>query len=91
MIIKAVVDTNILLLGPTTTIISTDNEMLEYFCTHAGKKDYTFNTPPISVFEKTLKTDEAQISEKKLIPSGVYHDAEFLFTHKKCEIPNLIN
>ena len=49
MIIKAVVDTNILLLGPTTTII---NEMMEYFCTHAGKKDYTFNTPPISVFEK---------------------------------------
>ena len=76
MIIKAVVDTNILLLGPTTTII---NEMMEYFCTHAGKKDYTFNTPPISIFEKTLKTDEAQISEKKLIPSGVYHDAEFLF------------
>ena len=44
MILKALTDTNIILFGFTTTIIRTDMEMLEYFCTHAGKKDYTFNT-----------------------------------------------
>ena len=74
MVIRALVDTNILLFGFTTTIIRTDNEMLEYFCTHAGKKDYTFNTLPIcSAMSDFLKLIGAQIHEKKLKHSGICH------------------
>ena len=82
MVIRALVDTNILLFGFTTTIIRTDNEMLEYFCTHAGKKDYTFNTLPIcSAMSEFLKLIGAQIHEKKLKHSGICHVWNTYFFH----------
>ena len=82
MVIRALVDTNILLFGFTTTIIRTDNEMLEYFCTHAGKKDYTFNTLPIcSAMSDFLKLIGAQIHEKKLKHSGICHVWNTYFFH----------
>lgn len=82
MVIRALVDTNILLFGFTTTIIRTDNEMLEYFCTHAGKKDYTFNTLPIcSAMSNFLKLIGAQIHEKKLKHSGICHVWNTYFFH----------
>ena len=82
MVIRALEDTNILLFGFTTTIIRTDNEMLEYFCTHAGKKDYTFNTLPIcSAMSDFLKLIGAQIHEKKLKHSGICHVWNTYFFH----------
>ena len=82
MVIRALEDTNILLFGFTTTIIRTDNEMLEYFCTHAGKKDYTFNTLPIcSAMSNFLKLIGAQIHEKKLKHSGICHVWNTYFFH----------
>ena len=82
MVIRALVDTNILLFGFTTTIIRTDNEMLEYFCTHAGKKDYTINTLPIcSAMSDFLKLIGAQIHEKKLKHSGICHVWNTYFFH----------
>ena len=82
MVIRALVDTNILLFGFTTTIIRTDNEMLEYFCTHAGRKDYTFNTLPIcSAMSEFLKLIGAQIHEKKLKHSGICHVWNTYFFH----------
>lgn len=82
MVIRALEDTNILLFGFTTTIIRTDNEMLEYFCTHAGKKDYTFNSLPIcSAMSDFLKLIGAQIHEKKLKHSGICHVWNTYFFH----------
>ena len=82
MVIRAVADTNILQFGFTTTIIRTDMEMLEYFCTHAGKKDYTFNTLPIcSALNDLLKLIGAQIHEKKLKHSGICHVWNTYFFH----------
>ena len=82
MLIRALTDTNILLFGFTTTIIRTDNEMLEYFCTHAGKKDYTFNTLPIcSAMNDFLKLIGSQLHEKKLKHSGICHVWNTYFFH----------
>ena len=82
MVIRAIVDTRIILFGFTTTIIRTDNEMLEYFCTHAGKKDYTFNTLPIcSAVNDLLKLIGAQLHEKKLKHSGICHVWNTYFFH----------
>lgn len=82
MVIRALQDTNIMLFGFTTTIIRTDNEMLEYFCTHAGKKDYKFNTLPIcSAMNDLLKLIGTQLHEKKLKNSGICHVWNTYFFH----------
>ena len=82
MILKALTDTNIILFGFTTTIIRTDMEMLEYFCTHAGKKDYTFNTLPICrAMNDLLQLIKSQLHEQKLKHSGVCHIWNTYFFH----------
>lgn len=82
MLLKAVVDTNIILFGFTTTIIRTDIEMLEYFCTHAGKKDYTFNTLPIcKAMNDLLLLIGTQLHEKRLRHSGICHVWNTYFFH----------
>lgn len=82
MVIRALTDTNILLFGFTTTIIRSDNEMLEYFCTHAGKKDYTFNTLPIcDAMNDFLVLIGKQLHEKKLKHSGICHVWNTYFFH----------
>lgn len=82
MHIKANCDSNILLFGFTTTIIRSDKELLEYFCTNAGKKNYTFNT--LSICESMndfLKLITAQIHDKKLKHSGICHLWNTYFFH----------
>lgn len=72
MVLKASSDANIILFGFTTTIIRTDKELLDYFCTHAGKKDYTFNTLPICpALNDLLILVRSQLHEKKLKNSGI--------------------
>lgn len=82
MILKAHSDANILLFGFTTTIIRSDRELLEYFCTNAGKKDYSFNTLPIcKAMNDLLLLIASQLHEKKLKHSGICHVWNTYFFH----------
>lgn len=79
---QATEESNILLFAFSTTIIRTDMEMLEYFCTHAGKKDYTFNTLPIRRgMSELLNLIRTQIHERKLKHSGICHVWNTYFFH----------
>ncbi len=79
---RAVEEANVLLFAFSTTIIRTDMEMLEYFCTHAGKKDYTFNTLPIRRgMSELLNLIRTQIHERKLKHSGICHVWNTYFFH----------
>lgn len=82
MVLKAISDANILLFGFTTTIIHSDQELLEYFCTNAGKKDYSFNTLPIcKAMNDLLLLIASQLHEKKLKHSGICHVWNTYFFH----------
>lgn len=79
---KGVCDSNLLMFGFTTTIIRSDKEMLDYFCTNASKKDYTFNTLPVCTAMDDLMTlISKQIHEKKLKHSGICHVWNSYFFH----------
>lgn len=82
MRIVANCDSNILLFGFTTTIIRADKDLLEYFCTNAGKKDYSFNTLPIcKAMNELLMLIATQLHEKKLKHSGICHVWNTYFFH----------
>lgn len=82
MRIEAKSDTNILLFGFTTTIVRTERELLEYFCTNASKKDYSFNTLPIcKAMNDLLTLIASQLHEKKLKHSGICHVWNTYFFH----------
>lgn len=86
MTLNALADTNIILFGFTTTIIRTDMEMLECFCTHAGKKDCTFNTLPIcNAMNNLLQLIKSQLHEQKLKHSGICHIWNKYFFHMMVE------
>lgn len=75
-------DAHLLLFAFTTTIIRSDKEMLDYFCTNASKKDYTFNTLPVCTAMDDLMTlISKQIHEKKLKHSGICHVWNSYFFH----------
>lgn len=79
---RAVEESNIILFAFTTTIIRTDKEMLDYFCTHAGKRSYTFNTLPIcDAMGDLLRLIRTQIHERKLKHSGICHVWNTYFFH----------
>lgn len=79
---RAIEDTNILLFAFSTTIIRTDKEMLEYFCTHSAKRDYEFNTLPIcSALDDLLNLIRRQLHERKLKHSGICHVWNTYFFH----------
>ena len=79
---RAMEDTEMIMFAFTTTIIRSDKEMLDYFCTHAGKRDYTFNTLPIcKAMEDLLNLIHTQIHEKKLKNSGICHVWNTYFFH----------
>ena len=75
-------DAQLLMFAFTTTIIRSDKEMLDYFCTHASKKDYTFNTLPIcSAMNDLMTLISKQIHEKRLKHSGICHVWNSYFFH----------
>lgn len=81
-IFRALEDADIILFAFTTTIIRTDKEMLDYFCTHAGKRDYTFNTLPIGkAIGDLLALIHTQIHDRKLRHSGICHVWNTYFFH----------
>lgn len=81
-VFRALEDSHIILFAFTTTIIRTDKEMLHYFCTHAGKKDYTFNTLPIcKAMDDLLTLIHTQIHDRKLKHSGICHVWNSYFFH----------
>lgn len=97
MSLKAHSDSNILLFGFTTTIIRSDKELLEYFCTTAAKKEYSFNTLPIcKAMNELLQLIASQLHEKKLKHSGICHVWNTYFFHimvayyKKNEITSFL-
>lgn len=82
MLLKAVEETNIIMFGFTTTIIRTDVEMLEYFCTHAGRKSYRFNTLSIcDTMNDFLMLIGKLLHEKRLRHSGICHVWNTYFFH----------
>lgn len=82
MRIEAHADTSLLLFAFTTTIIHTDKDLLDYFCTNAGKKDYVFNTLPIcKAMADLLSLITTQLHEKKLKHSGICHVWNTYFFH----------
>ena len=79
---RAMEDTNIMLFAFSTTIIRTDKEMLDYFCTHASKRSYTFNTLPIcKAMGDMLDLIHTQIHDRKLKHSGICHVWNSYFFH----------
>lgn len=78
----ALEDAEVILFAFTTTIIRTDKEMLDYFCTHAAKKSYEFNTLPIGkAMGDLLDLILTQIHERKLRNSGICHVWNTYFFH----------
>ena len=60
-------DSEVIFFAFTTTIIRTDKEMLNYFCTHAAKRDYSFNTLPIcAAMSDLLMIISNQIKERRM-------------------------
>lgn len=81
-VFRAVERSNILLFAFTTTIIRTDKEMLDYFCTHAAKRSYTFNTLPIcEAMGDLLHLIRKQLHERKLKHSRICHVWNSYFFH----------
>lgn len=79
---RAIEEAHILLFAFSTTIIRTDKEVLDYFCTHAAKRSYTFNTLPICrAMSDLLDLISAQIHERKLKHSGICHVWNTYFFH----------
>ena len=75
-------DAEVILFAFTTTIIRTDKEMLDYFCTHASKRSYTFNTLPIcKAMGDMLDLIHTQIHDRKLKHSGICHVWNSYFFH----------
>ncbi len=80
--LRGLCDTHLLMFAFTTTIIRSDKEMLEYFCTHASKKDYTFNTLSVcTAMDDLLALISRQIHERKLRHSGICHVWNSYFFH----------
>lgn len=78
----ALEDAEVILFAFTTTIIRTDKEMLDYFCTHAAKKSYEFNTLSIGkAMGDLLDLILTQIHERKLRNSGICHVWNTYFFH----------
>ena len=78
----AVEDADVIMFAFTTTIIRSDKEMLEYFCKHASKKGYSFNTLPIcKAMDDLLMLIHTQIHEQKLRHSGICHIWNSYFFH----------
>ena len=79
---SAIEDTSILMFAFSTTIIRTDMEMLDYFCKHAGKEDYSFNTLPIcKAMDDLLSLISTHIHERKLKHNGICHVWNTYFFH----------
>lgn len=79
---KAIEDSDVIMFAFTTTIIRSDKEMLDYFCTHASKKGYSFNTLPIcKAMDDLLNLIHTQIHERKLRHSGICHIWNSYFFH----------
>ncbi len=75
-------DADVIMFAFTTTIIRSDKEMLDYFCTHASKKGYSFNTLPIcKAMDDLLQLIHTQIHECKLRHSGICHIWNSYFFH----------
>ena len=75
-------DAEVILFAFTTTIIRTDKEMLDYFCTHAAKRSYRFNTLQIGkAMGDLLDLILTQIHERKLRNSGICHVWNTYFFH----------
>lgn len=65
-------DSEVMFFAYTTTIIRTDKDMLDYFCTHAAKRDYSFNTLPIcTAMNDLLSMISSQIQERRMKSRGI--------------------
>ena len=75
-------DSEIMFFAFGTTLIRTDNEMLEYFCHHAGKRSYTFNTLPIrSGMDDLITLIDRQLRERRMKNGGIAQVWNSYFFH----------
>ena len=66
----------------STTLIRTDKEMLEYFCHHAGKRSYTFNTLPIrNGMDDLITLIDRQLRERRMKNGGIAQVWNSYFFH----------
>lgn len=75
-------DSEIMFFAFTTTLIRTDKEMLEYFCQHAGKRSYTFNTLPIrGGMDDLITMIDRQLRERRMKNGGIAQVWNSYFFH----------